>query len=89
MFTTLIENLKQEIVGLKNKIKVNANNQYSRSNTTEVHGMPEAVKEDEDKVVTPITAALDMEITRNSINICHKLRKKVQCFWDQRKTCET
>lgn len=80
-FTLVVENLKQENINLKNKIKllevkVDENEQYSRSNTIEIHGMPESAKEDVYEVVTNVAVALGVEITRNAIDVCHRLGKR-------------
>lgn len=80
-FTLIIDNLKQDNLELRNKIKalevkVDENDQYSWSNTIEIHGMPESAKEDVYEVVTNVAVALGVKITRNAIDVCHRLGKR-------------
>lgn len=53
--------------------------QYSRSNTIEIFGLPEEKPEDVYTVVEKVCGALDVAVTRNDIDVCHRLKKRQGC----------
>lgn len=74
----IFEELKQENVNLKAKItslesRLEDAEQYSRSNTVEIFGVPEGKDEDTYGVVQNICVALDLTLTRENIDVCHRL----------------
>lgn len=73
-----IDELKQENVNLKAKVtnlesRLEDVEQYSRLNTIEIFGVPEAKNEDTYEVVRKICVALDLNLARESIDVCHRL----------------
>jgi len=50
--------------------------QYSRSNAVEIHGIPQQPHEDCVSLVQSVGKALDMPITKEMIDACHRLGKK-------------
>ncbi|KAG8336837.1 hypothetical protein J6590_037056 [Homalodisca vitripennis] len=49
--------------------------QYSRLNSVEIFGVPEGKNEDTYEVVNNIGVALDLNVTRGSIDVFHRLRR--------------
>lgn len=75
-----ISNLSQENVDLKAKIykletRLEEVEQYSRSNSVEIFGVPEEKGEDVYEIVRKVGVSLDMNITREQIDVCHRLGK--------------
>ncbi|RZF48721.1 hypothetical protein LSTR_LSTR014895 [Laodelphax striatellus] len=75
-----IEALRKENVDLRKKVseleeRLEEAEQYSRSNSLEIHGVPEAVTEDVYETVRRVCTALDVNITREKIDVCHRLGK--------------
>lgn len=82
-FLQLVESLRSENFTLKKRVaelenKVEENEQYMRSNTLEIQGVPEPESKTEDvyEVVRKVGVALDMNIPREAIDICHRLGKR-------------
>jgi len=80
-FITDIENLQSENAALRKQIKelemkIDECEQYSRSNTIEIHGIPENRAEDTYELVKNVACALGVMVTRESIDICHRLGKR-------------
>lgn len=75
-YMKLVDKLRDENSFLKKKVqfleaKVDDNEQYLRSNTVEIHGVPEG-EEDTYNVVQKVGSALGMNITREMIDVCHR-----------------
>lgn len=78
-YMKLVDRLRDENIMLRKKVqvleaKVDDNEQYLRSNMVEIHGVPEG-EEDPYAVVQKVGTALDMTITREMIDVCHRLGK--------------
>lgn len=76
----VIETLRQESVALHNKVKslesrLEDMEQYTRSNCVEIFGIPEEKNEDVYEVVKKVCNSLDMNISREQIDVCHRLGK--------------
>ena len=85
----IVKNLQDENKRLKTKVNVLENiyidleiqnnnlDQYSRRNNVEISGIPQSVSDNqlEEKVVD-ILKAIDVNITTNEIEACHRLGKK-------------
>lgn len=76
----LIKDLTQENVDLKSKLKsletrVGDAEQYSRRNTVEIIGIPEIKNENVYETVRNVGRALDMDISNDMVDICHRLPK--------------
>ena len=85
----IIKNLQDENKHLKTKVNILENkildleiqnnnlDQYSRRNNVEISGIPQSVSDNqlEEKVVD-ILKAIDVNITTNEIEACHRLGKK-------------
>ena len=76
------KHLKIKVNVLENKIidlEIESNNvdQYSRRNNVEMSGIPHSVsKEQLEEKVVDILKAIDVNVTRNEIEACHRLGKK-------------
>lgn len=79
-----IEELKQENLDLKRKVvdlevRLEEVEQYTRANTIEIFGVPEPagtqVNEDVYETVRKVCVALNLEMSREKIDVCHRLRK--------------
>ena len=91
----IIKNFQDENKRLKTKVNVWENkiihleiqnnnlDQYSRRNNVEISGIPQSVSDNqlEEKVVN-ILKAIDVNITTNEIEACHRLgkKKKNECY---------
>lgn len=80
-FIKVIEALQEENNRLKNKVRdlecrLEENEQYLRANTLEIHGIPELANEDTYEIVSKVGTALDMNISRDMVDICHRLGKR-------------
>ena len=91
----IIKNFQDENKRLKTKVNVwenkiihleiqnNNSDQYSRRNNVEISGIPQSVSDNqlEEKVVN-ILKAIDVNITTNEIEACHRLgkKKKNECY---------
>lgn len=80
-FLQLIDSLKTENRMLVRKVneleqRLEENEQYLRSNTVEIQGVPENKSEDVYEVVQKVGVALDVNISREAIDVCHRLGKK-------------
>lgn len=76
-----IEELVRENNMLKDKVEVlegriEEQEQYSRRNVVEIHGIPQEKNEDMVAVVKEVGKALDMEITSPMIDACHRLGRR-------------
>ncbi|XP_022186532.2 uncharacterized protein LOC111045430 [Nilaparvata lugens] len=76
----LIEDLKKENASLKRKVcdletRLEDAEQYTCSNTLEIYGVPETKNEDVYETVKRVCNALDVNITREKIDVCHRLGK--------------
>lgn len=77
----VIDNLLTENKQLTKKVvdlerRVEEMEQYSRLNAVEIHGIPIQPGEDVIGVVKEVGKALDMEVTDNMIDACHRLGNK-------------
>ncbi|XP_022201029.2 uncharacterized protein LOC111057869 [Nilaparvata lugens] len=80
-YIAVIEELKQEKVNLSKKVKdlelkLDESEQYSRSNNIEIHGVPEQGNEDLYETVAGVSAALGHKVSREAIDVCHRLGKR-------------
>jgi hypothetical protein len=80
-YLQLIENLRLENVNLKKKVaelelRLEDSEQYTRSNTVEIQGIPENKNEDVYEIVRQVGVALDMNFSREAIDVCHRLGKR-------------
>lgn len=80
-FLETIEELKQQNLNLTKKVKelerkVDENEQYARSNNIEIHGVPVAAEEDVYEVVSNVANTLGVRITREAIDVCHRMGKR-------------
>ncbi|XP_039299102.1 uncharacterized protein LOC120354963 [Nilaparvata lugens] len=50
--------------------------QYSRRNTVEIYGVPSVADEDVAEVVLQVCKTLNMDVNKDSIDACHRLRKR-------------
>jgi hypothetical protein len=80
-YLTFFEDLRNENQSLKKKIidletRIEENEQYLRSNSLEIQGVPEDKNEDVYEVVKRVAASLDLSIQREAIDICHRLGKR-------------
>ncbi|RZF31931.1 hypothetical protein LSTR_LSTR011528 [Laodelphax striatellus] len=76
----LIEDLRKENTSLKRKVsdletRLEDVEQYSRRNTLEIYGVPEIKNEDVYETVRKVCTALDVNMTREKIDVCHRLGK--------------
>lgn len=76
----IIESLSQENIDLKEKIskletRIEEVEQYTRANSVEIFGVPEVKGEDVYEIVKKVGVSLDMTITREQIDVCHRLGK--------------
>lgn len=74
----VIDELRQENVNLKEtvvklELRLDEVEQYSRANSIEIFGVPELKNEDTYDIVKNICTALDVKITRENIDVCHRL----------------
>lgn len=80
-YLEMITKITQENVDLKKKVRemevrLEDVEQYSRANTVEIYGVPEVKGEDVYDVVKNICVALNMDTTREKIDVCHRLGKR-------------
>ncbi|KAG8301845.1 hypothetical protein J6590_042456, partial [Homalodisca vitripennis] len=81
-YLQLIEDLRMKNIQLQKKVtdlelRVEDNEQYMRSNTLEIQGIPESKNEDVYEVVKKVGVALDINISREAIDVCHRLKKEM------------
>lgn len=79
-FMNLVQGLQDENQQLRKRVKeletrIDDTEQYQRANTVEIYGIPELPDEDTYEVVSKVGAALDMDISRDMVDICHRLGK--------------
>jgi hypothetical protein len=79
--TELIELLRLDNLALKKRvneleIKLDSCDQYSRSNTLEIYGIPELKNENTPQIVVDVCKALDVDIKEEALDICHRLKKQ-------------
>lgn len=77
----MLEDLQEENKYLKSKVKdlecrLDDSEQYSRANTVEIHNIPELPSEDTYEIVSKVGVALDLDISRDMIDVCHRLGKR-------------
>ncbi|XP_039287805.1 uncharacterized protein LOC120352171 [Nilaparvata lugens] len=77
----IIESLKSDKLALSKKItelsvRLTDLEQYSRSNTLEIHGIPGSQNENVAGIVMEIGKALDVPIKEDMIVACHRLKQK-------------
>lgn len=77
----VIESLLTENAKLKEKvqkleIKIEDLEQYSRNNCLEIHGIPQETNENTLNIVKEVGLALDINITEEMIDSCHRLGRK-------------
>lgn len=65
--------LKKQLADLSSQ--VDDQDQYSRRNSVEIYGIPEAPNESTYEIVKNVGRALDLTITSEMIDVCHRLRK--------------
>ncbi|KAG8299152.1 hypothetical protein J6590_108047, partial [Homalodisca vitripennis] len=75
-YLQLIEDLRMKNIELQRKVtdlelRVEDNEQYMRSNTLEIQGIPESKNEDVYELVKKVGVALDINISREAIDVCH------------------
>lgn len=80
-YCNLIEQLTTENKQLKQKIKtleerLEDSEQYTRSNSIEIQGIPLEPNEDVLSIVKNVGKAMDLEICETMIDACHRLGKK-------------
>lgn len=68
------ERLKKKINLLEERLE--EVEQYSRSNTVEIHGVPAEVNENVLEVVKKVGVALDLNITESMVDVCHRLGRR-------------
>ncbi|XP_046683628.1 uncharacterized protein LOC124369621 [Homalodisca vitripennis] len=66
--------LQRKVTDLE--LRVEDNEQYMRSNTLEIQGIPESKNEYVYEVVKKVGVALDINISREDIDVCHRLKKR-------------
>ncbi|XP_046686134.1 uncharacterized protein LOC124371822, partial [Homalodisca vitripennis] len=66
--------LREKISSLEARIE--EQEQYSRRNTVEIHGIPQEKNEDVVSVVKEVGKALDFNISNTMIDACHRLGKR-------------
>lgn len=81
-FKKMMENVIAENNHLKQKIKnleekIETMEQYSRSNCVEIHGLPQQPNENVLDVVKQVGRALDMDVSDNMVDACHRLGKRL------------
>lgn len=70
------ENLRLRRQVAELEIRLDECEQYSHSNTVEILGLPEKKPEDVYTLVEKVCGNLDVTITRNDIDVCHRLGKR-------------
>lgn len=70
------ENLRLRKQVAELEVRLDECEQYSRSNTVEILGLPENKQEDVYTLVEKVCGNLDVIITRNDIDVCHRLGKR-------------
>ncbi|XP_022186663.2 uncharacterized protein LOC111045539 [Nilaparvata lugens] len=75
----LIDSLRQENQNLSKRVselseRLDDAEQYSRSNTLEIFGVPTSQNEDVTQTVIGVGKALDLKITEDMIDVCHRLK---------------
>lgn len=68
------ERLKRKIDTLEERLE--EMEQYSRSNTVEIHGVPSEPNENVIEVVKKVGVALDLNVTESMIDACHRLGRR-------------
>lgn len=76
-----MELLSQENINLKRKVadleaRLDECEQYTRSNSVEIFGLPQDKLEDVYELVGKVCGALDVPVTRTDIDACHRLGKR-------------
>ncbi|XP_039294117.1 uncharacterized protein LOC120353634 [Nilaparvata lugens] len=76
----LIETLRVENLGLTKKVaelteRLDDVEQYSRANTLEIYGVPSSINENVAQTVIGVGKALDLAITEDMIDVCHRLKQ--------------
>lgn len=76
----VIEELRNENSLLKKQLtdlslQIDDQDQYSRRNSVEIYGIPEAPNENTYEIVKNVGRALDKSITSEMIDVCHRLKK--------------
>ncbi|XP_039296323.1 uncharacterized protein LOC120354115 [Nilaparvata lugens] len=77
----LIESLRLENLALSKKVtelsvRLDDAEQYSRSNTLEIYGVPVTQNEDVSSIIKEVGKALDVAITEDMIDACHRLKQQ-------------
>ncbi|KAG8241024.1 hypothetical protein J6590_096068, partial [Homalodisca vitripennis] len=80
-YLQLIEDLRMKNIQHQRKftdleLRVEDNEQYMRSNTIEIQGIPERKNEDVYEVVKKVGVDLDIKISREAIDFCNRLKKR-------------
>lgn len=77
MFDSLFEENKKLHLRIKElERREDESNQYSRINCIEINGIPEIEKEDVLEVVKSVGRSLDVALTEESVDACHRLGPK-------------
>lgn len=71
----IVENkeLKKRVTTLEQRL--DEVEQYSRSNSVEIHGIPQEKNEDVLSIVKEVGVALDLNINNSMVDTCHRLRR--------------
>ncbi|XP_031340941.1 uncharacterized protein LOC116181804 [Photinus pyralis] len=80
-YINITENLRSQNASLISQVcqltsKVNQQEQYSRANTLELHGIPVAPHEDILKIVISVGNAVNFKITPTVVDVAHRLRPR-------------
>lgn len=70
------KNLQKRVSELE--IRLDDLDQYSRSNTLEINGIPETANENVLEIVKTMGRSLDYQITDDMVDACHRLGQKLQ-----------
>uniref|UniRef100_A0A1Y1LGC7 FP protein C-terminal domain-containing protein n=1 Tax=Photinus pyralis TaxID=7054 RepID=A0A1Y1LGC7_PHOPY len=78
-YSELLEKLKNENQNLRKELtscalEIDKLEQYTRRNTIEIHGIPYVNGEDTYVLVQQVATALSVPVSKNAIDICHRLR---------------
>lgn len=76
-----IERLTEENMELRKRVEDVTNQmddleQYSRRNTVEIYGVPSEPEEDVAEIVVNVCKSVGVDVSKNSIDACHRLRKR-------------
>lgn len=85
-YMSMLEDLRQQNVNLNKKVKdlefrLEEAEQYTRSNNIEIQGIPEVGNEDVYETVKKVCRALDVNVDRDNIDVCHRLNKPRDSKW--------